>query len=97
MSNYTEAVAALWPLVERYPACFFMLEARRKPLEIGIRDKLLAAGVIKPDDLNLALRFSVAARAIYALWPVPAQCVLGSQASRRVWSHLSRGPARRRD
>jgi sRNA-binding protein len=33
-----------------------MLETRRLPLEIGIRDKIIATGAIEPDQLKLALQ-----------------------------------------
>jgi sRNA-binding protein len=52
-----DAIAALWLLVGRYPACFFMLETKRLPLAIGIRDQIIATGAIEPDQLNLALQF----------------------------------------
>jgi sRNA-binding protein len=55
--EYADAIAALWLLVERYPACFFMLERKRRPLQIGIRDLIIAAGTIEPDQFNLALQF----------------------------------------
>jgi sRNA-binding protein len=54
---YADVIAALWLLVEKFPRPFFMLETRRQPLAIGIRDQIIATGAIEPDQLNLALQF----------------------------------------
>src|SRR5262245_15910366 len=46
-------------LSERWPQCFSVYEARRKPLKIGIRDDIIAAlaGAFPAEALCLALRF----------------------------------------
>ena len=43
-------------LCARFPACFAMLQYRRRPLKIGIADDILAAGVLTNDELSLTLR-----------------------------------------
>ena len=50
-----KAIAGIGYLAALYSQTFFILEKRRQPLEIGIRNKLLAAGVMKPGELGLAL------------------------------------------
>lgn len=57
--RHQEAVhAAIALLVKRFPACFAMYEARRRPLKIGIRSDIAATldGAITPHDLANALR-----------------------------------------
>ena len=49
-------------LVERYPACFVLLETKRKPLALGIRDAVIAARPeLRPNHIGTALRSYVAA------------------------------------
>jgi sRNA-binding protein len=56
--KYADAIATLWLLVERYPACFSMAEHKRRPLKIGIRQDIIAAGLgeMTPSQLSAALR-----------------------------------------
>ncbi len=55
-----EATLAL--LAEKYPAVFMLLEIRRKPLKLGIRDDVIAAlPELKPNHIGTALRAYVAA------------------------------------
>jgi sRNA-binding protein len=54
---YADAIAALWLLVNKFPKAFFMLETRRQPLAIGIRDQIIATSAIEPDQVKLALQF----------------------------------------
>jgi ProP effector len=53
-----EAQATIARLAELFPKAFFVYEARRRPLKVGIYNDLAAkvAGVITPDELKLALR-----------------------------------------
>jgi ProP effector len=57
-AQHTDTVATLWLLVEKFPKAFFMLEARRKPLKIGIYSDIAdkVAGAITPEELSAALR-----------------------------------------
>jgi hypothetical protein len=50
--------AVLELLAGRWPLCFFVYEARRRPLKIGIRDEILSAlnGAVTPKELGGALR-----------------------------------------
>lgn len=54
-ARYAKAVAGIERLAALYSRTFFILERRRQPLEIGIRNKIIAADVMKPDGLGLAL------------------------------------------
>lgn len=53
------AIAVLELLAERFPKTFWMLEARRRPLKIGVHHDILAAlnGAIEPVELSIALRW----------------------------------------
>jgi sRNA-binding protein len=50
-----KANAAIERLATLYPRTFFLLARYRWPLKIGIFDDLVAAGVMEPDELELAL------------------------------------------
>lgn len=56
--RYTEALAGIALLQERWPRAFFMPEHRRKPLKVGIRQDIIAAGLgeLTPGQLSNALR-----------------------------------------
>jgi ProP effector len=56
--KYSEALATIALLAEKYPRAVFMLEARRRPLKIGIDTDLIAQldGALKPNELHNALR-----------------------------------------
>jgi len=51
------AYAVLALLCERFPKCFVLYEARRRPLKIGTDKDILAAldGAVTPDELSKAL------------------------------------------
>jgi ProP effector len=56
--KYNEALTAIALLADKYPACFAMLETRRRPLKVDIHIDLAASlnGAMKPSDLHNALR-----------------------------------------
>jgi ProP effector len=56
--KYAEGVAGIAVLEERWPKACFMPEHRRKPLKVGIRQDIVAAGFneLKPNVLGHALR-----------------------------------------
>jgi ProP effector len=56
--RYTESVAGIALLAEKYPRTFFTPEHRRKPLKIGIRQDIIADGfgALTPPDLANTLR-----------------------------------------
>ena len=51
-----EAIAMITLLSERFPACFAVVEARRRPLKIGIHNDIIAAVGVAPDELGRALK-----------------------------------------
>ena len=51
-----ECVTMIALLEERFPACFAVLERRRRPLKIGIHVDILAAAGVVPAELGWALR-----------------------------------------
>ena len=51
-----EAVAMITLLEERFPACFAVLERRRRPLKIGIHQDIIAAVGVAPAELGRALQ-----------------------------------------
>ena len=53
--QYAKANAAIERLATLYPRTFFLLGRDRWPLKIGIFDDLVAAGVMEPSELHLAL------------------------------------------
>jgi sRNA-binding protein len=53
--QYIKAIAAIERLAALYPQAFFVYERRRRPLKIGIHHNIIAAGVMEPDELTLAL------------------------------------------
>ena len=58
MSNYyAEALALIEKLAERWPACFSVYAARRRPLKVGIDADILASGI--EGNLSAALRIYV--------------------------------------
>jgi ProP effector len=56
--KYTEALATITMLQERFPKAFFIIDVRRRPLQIGIDQAISAQlnGALKPIDLRNALR-----------------------------------------
>ena len=56
--KYLESVATIALFAEKYPRAFFMLEARRRPLKVGIDVDLAASlnGALTPSQLHNALR-----------------------------------------
>lgn len=61
-SRYAEVRAVFELLQERWPNCFSIYEAKRRPLKIGIHEEILKAleGVVTSDELRNALRCYVA-------------------------------------
>lgn len=57
-SRYAEVRAVFEPLQEKWPKCFSIYEAKRRPLKIGIFEDILKAldGVVTADELRNALR-----------------------------------------
>jgi ProP effector len=60
----TVASAAIALLAEQFPRAFFVYEARRQPLKVGIFDDLFAKvhGAVKPHELSAALRLYTQSR-----------------------------------
>ena len=56
--RYPEALTAIETVLEaRWPKAFFLNQTRRKPLKVGIRHDIVAAGVeLTPSALSNALR-----------------------------------------
>jgi ProP effector len=55
--KYIDALATIALLEERWPKAFVLDQTKRRPLKVGIRDDILAAGVeITPSALSNALR-----------------------------------------
>jgi sRNA-binding protein len=56
--GYADGVAGIALLEERWPRAFFVPEHRRKPLKVGIRQDIVAAGLgdLTPGQLSNALR-----------------------------------------
>ena len=53
--QYAKADALIARLATAYPQTFYVYERHRKPLKINIHLDLIAAGVMEPDELTLAL------------------------------------------
>ena len=51
------ATATIERLAATFPKAFFVFEGRRKPLQVGIRNDIIAKIVIETRELNRALRF----------------------------------------
>jgi len=51
-----DAIAMITLLAERFPACFAVVDVRRRPLKIGIHNDVLAAVGVAPDELGRALK-----------------------------------------
>jgi sRNA-binding protein len=57
-AKHKDNLAVIELLAETFPACFFVLQQRRRPLKLGIFDDVLAAldGVATAKEIALALR-----------------------------------------
>jgi ProP effector len=57
-AHYDTAAVVLELLAERFPTCFAIHQARRRPLKVGIHHDILAEldGAITPQELGIALR-----------------------------------------
>lgn len=56
--KYSEGVATIAALEERWPKTFFVPEHRREPLKVGIRQDIVAAGLgdLTLSQLSIALK-----------------------------------------